>query len=344
MAKLAVWSVEARTAENGSQESEPKKVLPSSVGMERYLEDWIVKDASLIGEGLTLVGRQVTIDDGRLDLLAIDSQDRWVVIEVKPDELTAGALTQALAYAASLARLDATELRGKLDNQFTELKKLADVSGGHFSDRQAFSERVKQQVESEGDEREIAVMLVGAGIHPGLERMSEYLERFQIPINIVSFEVFQPEAGPKLLVREVIEEPADSRLPKRICTVKAIRDRAEEAGVVEAFDRFIRMSEEAELAVQPQRASIRIAPPQDRRRCLMYVQPFKNANGAGLWISVEAPQFARFFPKIGEQRTTEALGSESKGSYLTGNELEQRLNQIESFLTQHFPIADATEI
>ena len=51
---------------------------------------------TLIGEGLTLVGRQVSIDDGRLDLLAIDSRDHWVVIEIKPGMLDSGALAQAL--------------------------------------------------------------------------------------------------------------------------------------------------------------------------------------------------------------------------------------------------------
>ena len=57
MGKLAVWSIDPRSAESGSQESEPKRVEPSSVGLEKCLEDWIVRDVSLIGQGLTLVGR-----------------------------------------------------------------------------------------------------------------------------------------------------------------------------------------------------------------------------------------------------------------------------------------------
>ena len=38
---------------------------------------WIAADAKLIGGELTIVGQQVRIDDGRLDLLAIDARDRW---------------------------------------------------------------------------------------------------------------------------------------------------------------------------------------------------------------------------------------------------------------------------
>ena len=87
MAKLVVWSIDAQHGEGGSKQSgsgEPQRIGRSHIGLERHLEDWIVNDVTLIGEGLTLVGRQISIDDGRLDLLAIDSQDRWVVIEVKP--------------------------------------------------------------------------------------------------------------------------------------------------------------------------------------------------------------------------------------------------------------------
>ena len=116
MAKLAAWSTDAQHDKGGAQPPQPRLRLErSQIELEQHLEDWIAKDVTLIGEGYALVGRQVTIDDGRLDLLAIDSQDRWVVIEIKPGRLDSGALGQALYYAASLARLDADELYEKLE-------------------------------------------------------------------------------------------------------------------------------------------------------------------------------------------------------------------------------------
>ena len=81
MRKLAAWSIDAQHPK-ASRQSMPKRVGRSHIGLERHLEDWIANDVTLIAEGLTLVGRQITIDDGRLDLLAIDSQDRWLVIEI----------------------------------------------------------------------------------------------------------------------------------------------------------------------------------------------------------------------------------------------------------------------
>ena len=70
MAKLAAWSIDGQHAEGASQQSEPKRVGRSHIGLERHLEDWIANDVTMIAEGLTLVGRQISIDDGRLDLLA----------------------------------------------------------------------------------------------------------------------------------------------------------------------------------------------------------------------------------------------------------------------------------
>ena len=193
-----------------------------------------MNDVTLIGEGYTLVGRQVKIDDGRLDLLAIDSRDRWLVIEIKPGRLDSRALGQALYYASSLARLDADELYGKLKGDL-----------GKYGDETALSEKVKQQLADEGDEREIAVLLVGAGVHSGLERMNEFLARFGVPISIVSFEVFKLDDGPRLLIREVVDEPTEPTPPKRRYTVEAIRVFAEKVGVREQFDRFVKMSEQA---------------------------------------------------------------------------------------------------
>ncbi len=327
MTKLAAWSFDSQYGEGDAPP--PKRLEPSHIKLEQHLEDWIANDVSLIGEGYTLVGRQVTIDDGRLDLLAIDSQDRWVVIEIKPGRLDSGALGQALYYAASLAQLDADEIYEKLESRLSEL-----------GDAETLSERVKQQLTGDAEEREIAVLLVGAGIHAGLERMNDFLARFGVPISVVSFEVFELEDGPRLLIREVVDEPTMPRAPRRRLTVDAIRDMASEAGVREQFDRFVEMSERAGLPVQPQRASVRIAPPANRTRFLMYAGPRTGANGGGLEIWVGPERFAEWFPQIDEGEAITALGRSEDGGHLAGDKLSERLDQIERFLTEHFPQPD----
>ena len=178
----------------------------------------IAADAKLIGGGLTIVGRQVRIDDGVLDLLAIDARDRWVAIELKAGRLDEGALHQALYYASSLARLSADELRAKLEPNLNR-----------FGDAAMLSVRLRQLLDSEADggPREIALALVGVGISARLERMQEFLGRFNLSIDVVSFEVFELTDGPRLLIREVLEEQADARSRPRLeRSVDAIRRRA----------------------------------------------------------------------------------------------------------------------
>ena len=331
MMKLAAWSIDGHHAKGASQKSEPKRIGRSQIGLERHLEDWIANDVTLIAEGLTLVGRQITIDDGRLDLLAIDSQDRWLVIEIKPGLLDSGALGQALYYASSIARLGADELYGKLEGRL-----------GDFGDAVTLSARVKQQLNDEVDGREIAVMLVGAGIHPGLERMNGFLRRFGVPISVVSFEVFELDGGPQLLIREVVDEPTEPPAPRRRLTVDAIRRWAVDVGVGEQFDRFVKMAKDAGLEVQPQRASVRIAPPTNRTRFLMYAQPHSGDGGGKLRIHVGPKQFAEFFPHVDEGEAIEALGG-LDGACVGGQALDTLLDQIERFLMDKVQQSDANE-
>lgn len=326
MTQLAAWSLDPQHGDSEPQQRVPQRVGRASIGLERHLEDWIANDVTLIGGGLTLVGRQVSIDDGRLDLLGIDSQDRWVVIEVKPGVLDAGALEQAIYYASSLARLDADELEGKLRDGL-----------GKLGDEEKLAARVKQQLANEGEEREIALLVVGAGTHAGLERVNEFLSRFGLPISIVSFEVFQLDGGPLLLVREVVDEQTAKPEPRRRYTVEAIRGMAVDVGVGDQFDRFVRMSEEAGLPVQPQGASVRVAPPANRTRFLMYAGPRAGTRGGELGIWVGPADFAEWFSHIEEEAATAALGEYDDGAYLAGEELEKRLEQIEVFLKEYFP-------
>lgn len=319
MTRLAVWSIDGQQLESSAQPVAPKTVGRSHIGLERNLEDWIVNDVTLIADGLTLVGRQVSIDGGRLDLLAIDSQDRWVVIEIKTGALDSMALSQALNYAASLARLGVDELYETLEPGLNRL-----------GNPERLAARVQQQLDGEEEPREIAVLLVGAGIDSGLERMNEFLGRFGVPIAVVSFEVFELDGGSQLLIRDIVEERTAP--PRRRLTVEAIRRRAVEVGVEKQFDRFVNMAKDAGLAVQPQRASVRIAPLADRRRFLMWVQP-RIGNQLGIWVG--AKQFAEFFPHIDEENAVDALGRYEDGAFLAGDALDRRLDEIERFLTDN---------
>ena len=322
MMNLAVWSVDSPDGEGTLQQPVPRRVERSRIDLERHLEDWIANDSTLIAEGLTLVGRQVSIDDGRLDLLAIDSQDRWVVIEIKPGLLDPGALAQALNYASSIAYIGGADLFENLKSRLGEL-----------GDAEMLSASVKRQLDGEDDEteRETAVLLVGAGIDPGLARLNKFLSRYGVPISVVSFDVFELDGGPRLLIREVVEEATESPRPRRRKTFEAIRNMAVNMGVVEQFDRFVDMSREAGLLVVPLTSWVRISPPTNRGRVLMYAEPTCPGR-LGIWVQPAA--FAEFFPRVTEEQATDALGTFNDGGFVAGEELDQRLDRIKQFLTE----------
>ena len=96
MRKLGIWQVANDTL---------TRVTEAHVELERHLEDWISADPALLQEGLVVVGRQIQLECGRLDLLALDPQGRWAVIEIKRGALDRKTVAQVVDYAACLAEL-----------------------------------------------------------------------------------------------------------------------------------------------------------------------------------------------------------------------------------------------
>src|SRR4051812_36486130 len=73
---------------------------------ELTLEKLIVDDPALVGERLLVLGRQLAEfeeDQGRLDVLAIDTSGELVLIELKVTEKFRVTDLQALAYAGAYA-------------------------------------------------------------------------------------------------------------------------------------------------------------------------------------------------------------------------------------------------
>ena len=311
MADLGMWSVDGDA---------PRRVARSGVGLERHLENWIANDSSLLADGLTVVGRQVHLEGGPLDLLAIDWQDRWVVIELKRERLYRDALAQALDYASSIAAMDGADLEELLRPGLSSLGDAADLASA-----------VRQQLDGEDGGRDVAVLLAGVGVDAGLERIVAHLGGYGVPITIVSFEAFEPEGGPRLLIREVTEEqtgpPRRARRPR--LNIDEIRALAAEKGVAEPFDRFLEMAQDAGLAVQPYRVGVMVAPPTNRTRYLMYARPEQG----GIYLHAGPAQFAEFFPPLAEDEASAAIGSfESGAAYQAGAALDACLDQIAAFL------------
>lgn len=307
-------------------EEKPCRVHRSKVNLESNLEDWIAADPALLAEGLRVVGRQVWLDAGPLDLLAIDAQGRWIVIELKRGRLYREAVAQALDYVACLRAIDAQELIDKLRPNLAS-----------FGDPGDLATLLQGQIEDEGEGWEISVMLVGTGVDPGLERVVSYLGEFQLPVSVVTFEVFALPSGEQLLLRDVIEEqvaaPTGSSKAK---SLEDVRRQAVTHGVATEFDRVIAAAEAAGLFVRPYVKSVMITPPNHRNRFLMVVTP---RSGGRLFTAFGPDAFDEFFGDLTAQDVTDALGDDTD-AVLSGEALVARVGAIEAFLAE-LPIPQA---
>jgi len=111
MGQLGVWRI---------GEAGPERVQPAAIDFEKRLESWIEADPDLVETGLRIVGRQVQTEGGVVDLLAVDPQGRWILIEIKRDRLYRDTLAQALDYASCIATMSAEELRDKVRDYLGE--------------------------------------------------------------------------------------------------------------------------------------------------------------------------------------------------------------------------------
>ena len=77
---------------------EAAQAVEASISLERDIEDQLVQQLDALEEGLTLVGRQVTCDVGRVDIVGRGADGATVVIELKVGEAKDSAIGQIARY------------------------------------------------------------------------------------------------------------------------------------------------------------------------------------------------------------------------------------------------------
>ena len=76
----------------------------------RDIQEWVAANPSILGEDLLIIGKEFSKFDGtneRLDLLAVDSDGKLVIIELKRDDSGADAYWQAIKYASYFQKASA---------------------------------------------------------------------------------------------------------------------------------------------------------------------------------------------------------------------------------------------
>lgn len=283
-------------------ENKPSRLNLTDIPAERNLEDWIVHDPSLLEQGLVIVGRQIRMEGGLLDLLALDPQGRWVLIEIKRERLRREVIAQAIDYASCLYQLDPETLRLECDNFLRSV-------GSNLTLEELLVQRGRK-LEAETDERDVTVYLVGTSLALGLERMVQYLVKREMSLRLVTISAFQDGSGRLMLAREIHENLrseagyVDQLQVKPLNTIDDFLARADTNGVGEAVRTLYNVAKELGLHVRPWTRSLMIAPPANRTRCLFAIT-IHNKGGVGFataYISSEA--FEQFYQIAQDDLTT----------------------------------------
>ncbi len=276
MSKVGLWRI---------SEGKPKKINESNIKFEIDLEEWIESDPDLLQNGLTIVGRQLYVQAGVIDLLALDPQGRWVIIELKKDLLRREVIAQVIDYASCIADMPADELESKI-NEY--LVKHNTTIQNLLSARDALEAL-------HPNERDIVLIVVGTGKEPGLERIISYLNQYDMSISLVSYEVFEVGNQEKILLRELTDPEFEERKPRidRYASIADICQLADNNGMGSEFRSLLEKAQELGLYARPYKKSIMYTPHSNRSRCLFTV--WAVPEHGKMWVCAIPKAFPEFY-------------------------------------------------
>lgn len=298
MGKFGIWEI---------KEQKPVKIDESEIELEKHLEEWIKNDPQMLPGGLEIICQQMRMAGGRLDLLALDPQGRWVVIEIKAGALDAAVITQALYYAAQIDKMPFQELESKIDlflkSKETTLREMLDKRG--------------IDVQDQLKEREMIMVLVGTHRLEELDTVIEFMgKKVEIPISSVTFEVFKLDNNHQILVREMTGFEGGIKQPpkKPAKTIEELYKMAEENGIGVEFHKIFETAKSLGLHFRRFKRCIMYAPDQDHTRMLFTI--FANKKPIKAYIGNEV--FTEFFA-VNETQVRNAIGPEGWRSMNPGD-------------------------
>lgn len=178
----------------------------SSLGSENALEEFILKDISILESNWLLIGRQVrTAFNKEIDLLALNEEGTVIVIELKRERTPRDVTAQVLDYGSWVQTLDQEDLEGI----FKEFQQRYCKGQLERSLDQAFSEKFQGAIfpgfeDVVGQEHELVV--VASQVDASTERILSYLRgTWGLPLRAVFFRVYK-DGETQYLTREWFEE------------------------------------------------------------------------------------------------------------------------------------------
>ena len=196
--EMAIW----RMTDAG-----PHELAPSPLKLEQRLEDMLADDPGMCGIDLLIIGRQVrTAHGGYIDLLALDSDGRVHVLELKRDRTPRDVVAQTLDYGSWVKDLS--------------LEELEQIYLDHYGDEttldEAFAERFGSplpDVVNAGQQ----FTIVAPELDPTSDRIVEFLaETYGVPVNAVFFRHFSDDGRDYLARTWLLDSQTTEDKPARL--------------------------------------------------------------------------------------------------------------------------------
>lgn len=183
-------------------DSDYKSLKTINLKTESELENLIEARPEVIDVNLMLIGRQVvTNNQGKIDLLGINLEGTLIVIELKRDKTPRDVIAQTLDYASWVVNLTADEISKIYQNY-----KGNDSNASLAND---FRIKFNKELEEESINSSHQLIIVASEMDLSTERITNYLNRYEIPINILFFSVFELD-GKRLLSRTWFIDPQET--------------------------------------------------------------------------------------------------------------------------------------
>jgi hypothetical protein len=185
---MKLWQIQGKDLQEVGREA---------LNDEERLEDWVVKDPSILGIDLLLIGRQVsTANGGRIDLLAMDGEANLVVLELKRDKTPREVVAQVLDYGSWV-----------IDLSYEQVEAIAkDFTGKTLP--QAFSDHFKVSIPQTVNSNHSLIVLASE-LDDSSERIVQYLaEHYGVPINVLFFTFFKTTNG-EFVGRAWLQDPGE---------------------------------------------------------------------------------------------------------------------------------------
>lgn len=180
--------------------STPQPVREGYLPTESLLEDMIVAVPDILSREWMIIGRQEdTGFGGRIDLLALAPDGALILIELKRGKTPREVVAQAIDYASWAEGLDAQDI-SRIYARFT---------GGRSLDED-FNARFGEVIDVEALNHSHQIVIVAASLDAASERIVGYLNRRDIPINVLCFQVFETDHG-QLLSRAWLLDPVETQ-------------------------------------------------------------------------------------------------------------------------------------